>query len=64
MFAKADNKQEYQRLIREGLDGLTAPRVVAEFDRNVDKVGEDATDSLFAAKRAITGRKHAADEQP
>jgi hypothetical protein len=57
MFAKADDRQEYKRLVREGMDGLTAPRIVGEFNRNVDKVGKDAADALFDAKRAIVGRR-------
>lgn len=57
MFAKADDRQEYKRLIREGMDGLTAQRIVSEFNRNVDKVGTGAADALFEAKRAIAGRK-------
>ena len=56
MFAKADDRQEYKRLVREGMDGLTAQRIVIEFDRNVDKVGKGAADALFQAKRAIAGR--------
>jgi hypothetical protein len=56
MFAKADDRQEYKRLVREGMDGLTAQRIVSEFNRNVDKAGSGAADALFDAKRAITGR--------
>jgi hypothetical protein len=59
MFAKADDRQEYKRLVREGLDGLTAPRIVSEFNRNVDKVGKGAADALFDAKRVIVGRREA-----
>jgi hypothetical protein len=62
MFAKADDRQEYKRLVREGMDGLTAPRIVTEFNRNVDKVGKGAADALFGAKRAIVGRPGAAGE--
>jgi len=62
MFAKADDRQEYKRLVREGMDGLTAPRIVSEFNRNVDKVGKGAADALFDAKRAIVGRRDAGGE--
>ena len=55
-FAKADSRQEYQRLLREGLDGLTAPRVVAQFNKDVDRVGGQAADAVFDAKRAIKGQ--------
>ena len=55
MFARADTRQDYQRLVREGMDGLTAQRIVTEFDRNVDKLGNDAADAIFDAKRAVAG---------
>jgi hypothetical protein len=55
-FAKADDRREYKRLLREGLDGLTAQRIVSEFNHNVDKAGTGAADILFDAKRAIAGR--------
>ena len=58
MFAEADDRQDYKRLVREGMDGLTAPRIVSEFNRNVDKAGKDAADALFDAKRAIVGRRN------
>ena len=57
MFAKADNRQEYQRLVRQGLDGLTAPRVVAQFNKDVDRIGGQAADAVFDAKRALSGRQ-------
>ncbi|MDB5685218.1 MAG: hypothetical protein JWM75_2916 [Sphingomonas bacterium] len=63
MFAKADSRAEYQRLIREGMDGLTAPRIVSEFNKNVKKIGSDAADGLFEVKRAITGRSSPASEE-
>jgi hypothetical protein len=56
VFAEADNRHHYERLLREGMDGLTAPRVVAKFDENVDKAGNDAADAIFDAKRALKGR--------
>lgn len=55
MFAKADNRQEYQRLVREGLDGLTAPAIVAQFDKDVDRLSGGAADAIFDAKRAVAG---------
>jgi hypothetical protein len=55
MFARADNRQEYQQLVRQGLDGLTAPGIVEQFDQNTEKLGNDAADAIFEAKRAITG---------
>ncbi|MEG3083760.1 hypothetical protein U1707_08905 [Sphingomonas sp. PB2P12] len=55
-FAKADSRAEYDRLLRKGLNGLTAPRVVAQFDRDVDRVGGKAADAVFDAKRALNGR--------
>ena len=59
MFAEADNRQHYERLVREGMDGLTAPRIVAKFDENVEKAGNDAADAIFDAKRALKGRAEA-----
>lgn len=56
MFAKADNRQEYQRLVREGMDGLTAPAIVAQFDEDVTRVKGQAADAVFDAKRAMGGR--------
>jgi hypothetical protein len=56
MFARADNRQEYQQLVRQGLDGLTAPAIVEQFDQNTKKLGNDAADAIFDAKRAISGR--------
>lgn len=55
IFARADNRQEYNRLLREGMDGLTAPRVVEQFDKDVDRVGGRAADAIFDAKRALKG---------
>lgn len=55
MFAKADNRQEYERLVREGMDGLTGPRIVQEFDKNLKQAGDDAADAIFDAKRALKG---------
>ena len=56
MFAKADNRQEYQQLVRQGMDGLSGPAIVAKFDENANKAENDAADAIFAAKRAISGR--------
>lgn len=55
-FARADSRQEYQRLLRKGLNGLTAPRIVDQFDRDVDRVGGQAADAVFDAKRALNGK--------
>jgi hypothetical protein len=55
MFAKADNRTEYQRLVREGMDGLTAPAIVAQFDKDVKRVNGQAADAIFDAKRALKG---------
>jgi hypothetical protein len=54
-FADANDRQEYAKLLREGMDGLTAPRIVAKFDENTKKAGEDAADAIFDAKRALKG---------
>ena len=53
-FAKASTRQDYQRRLREGLDGLTAPAIVAQFNKDVDRVGGQAADAVFDAKRALT----------
>ena len=53
-FAKASTRQDYQRRLRAGLDGLTAPAIVAQFDTDVDRVGGQAADAVFDAKRALT----------
>lgn len=53
MFAKADNRQEYQKLVREGMDGLTGPGIVAQFDKDVERVKGGAADAVFDAKRAL-----------
>ena len=55
MFAKADNRQEYQRRVRQGMDGLTAPAIVAQFDKDVTRVKGQAADAVFDAKRALKG---------
>jgi hypothetical protein len=55
MFAKADDRQEYQKLVREGMDGLTAPAIVAQFDQDVSRVKGQAADAVFDAKRALKG---------
>jgi hypothetical protein len=55
-FAKADSRQEYQKLLRDGLDGLTGPRVVAQFNKDVDRVGGDAADAAFDVKRVLKGQ--------
>ena len=56
MFAKADNRQEYQKLVRQGMDGLTAPAIVAQFDNDVVRVKGQAADAVFDAKRALKGQ--------
>lgn len=53
MFAKADNRQEYERLVRQGMDGLTAPAIVRQFNKDVDRVGGKAADAVFDAKRVL-----------
>lgn len=53
MFAKADTRQDYQRLVRQGMDGLTAPAIVRQFDKDLDRVGGKAADAVFDAKRAL-----------
>ena len=55
MFAKADTRQDYQRLVRDGMDGLTAPAIVVQFNKDVDRVSGKAADALFDAKRALKG---------
>ncbi|WP_129586214.1 hypothetical protein [Sphingomonas montana] len=55
-FAKADSRQDYQRKLRAGLDGLTAPRIVSQFDRDVGRVGDRAADAVFDAKRVLNGK--------
>lgn len=63
-FAKADSRQEYQRLLREGLDGLTAPRIVTQFNRDVDRVQDQAADAVFDAKRVLKSKERSADQPP
>ena len=60
-FADADNRQQYERMLREGMDGLTAPRIVAKFDENAEKARNDAADAIFDAKRALKGGKATAN---
>jgi len=62
-FAKADTREDYQRLVREGLDGLTAVRIVQKFDENTKKAGNNAADAIFDAKRAVAGRGATAPEK-
>lgn len=52
-FAKADDRKDYERRYRDGLDGLTAPAIVAKFDENAKKLGNDAADAIFDAKRSL-----------
>ena len=54
MFARADTRQDYQRRVRQGMHGLTAQAIVAEFDRNTEQLGNEAADAIFDAKRALT----------
>lgn len=54
-FAAASDRLEYQRRIREALDGQTAPQVVAGVDRWSKKAGTDAADAVFEAKRKVQG---------
>ena len=63
MFAKAGTRQEYQRLVRQGMDGLTAPLIVSKFNSNADKAGRDVADTVFKVKRAITGDRAEADTE-
>ena len=55
-FAAASDRVEYQRRIRQALDGQTAPEIVAGVDRWSAKAGTDAADALFEAKRQVQGK--------
>jgi hypothetical protein len=55
VFAEADTRQDYRRMVREGMDGLTSQAIVAKFDENADKLGNEAADAIFDAKRVLTG---------
>lgn len=55
-FAAASDRVEYQRRIREALDGQTAPGIVAGVDRWTARAGTDAADAVFEAKRQVQGR--------
>lgn len=61
MFAKAGTRQEYKRLVRRGMNGLTAALIVSKFNSNVDKAGRNAADAVFDVKRAVTGRRTGVD---
>lgn len=63
MFAKAGTRQEYQRLVRQGMDGLTAALIVSRFNSNADKAGRDVADTIFNVKRAITSDRTKADSK-
>ena len=39
--------------MRRGMDGLTAPAIVRQFDKDVDRVSGKAADAMFDAKRAL-----------
>ncbi|MCC2978047.1 hypothetical protein LK533_15385 [Sphingomonas sp. PL-96] len=54
-FAKANDRAEFQRLYRQGLDGLTTPAIAAQFDKDTERVGNKAADAIFDAKRALSG---------
>jgi hypothetical protein len=54
-FAKADSRVEFQRLYRQGLDGLTTPAIAAQFDKDTARVEGQAADAIFDAKRALKG---------
>ena len=54
-FAAASDRVEYQRRIREALDGQTAPEIVAGVDRWTKRAGTDAADAVFEAKRQVQG---------
>jgi hypothetical protein len=53
-FAKADSREEFQRMVREGLDGLTTPAIAAQFDKDTSRIGGKAADAVFDAKRALS----------
>ncbi|WP_144037365.1 hypothetical protein [Sphingomonas sp. TZW2008] len=55
VFAKADNRSEFRRMFREGLDGLTTPAIAAQFDKDTQRIGGEAADAIFNAKRALKG---------
>lgn len=55
IFAKADDRAEFERLYREGLDGLTIPAIAAQFDKDTSRIGRKAADAIFDAKRALRG---------
>jgi hypothetical protein len=55
MFARANTRTDYEHMVREGMDGLTAPAIVAQFDKDTDRVRGQAADAVFDAKRALKG---------
>lgn len=55
VFARADDRAEFQRMFREGLDGLTTPAIAAQFDKDTARIGGQAADAIFDAKRALKG---------
>ncbi len=52
-FAAASDRVEYNRRIREALDGQTAPQIVAGVDQWTARAGTDAADAVFEAKREL-----------
>ena len=54
-FAKADNRAEFERMYRQGLDGLTLPAIAAQFDKDTSRVEGKAADVVFDLKRALKG---------
>ena len=56
-FAAAGDRVEYNRRIRETLDGQTAPEIVAGVDSWTKRAGTDAADAVFEAKRGLTQAK-------
>ena len=41
-------------MLRKGLNGLTAPRIVDQFNKDVDRVGGQAADAVFEAMQNVT----------
>ncbi|WP_272937804.1 hypothetical protein [Sphingobium herbicidovorans] len=42
--------------MRHGMDGLTAPAIAAQLNKDIDRVNRKAADAVFDAKRALKER--------
>jgi hypothetical protein len=62
VFAEASDRQDYQRKLRDRLDGMSADDVIAHGVGQRDEAGRRLADGVFDAKRQLEEAKQAVND--